>query len=213
MRQRLMSVLLSTALLLAIALPAAASMSGTPSSSSEPPPQSPDTQTQQLGPRQQAEKLYGSAYDDIAKAGQELQKGKANNAEKKFKSALSRARDAVALDTTYHEAWNLVGYASRKLGDYPQSLDAYAHCLRIKPDYVPAREYLGEAYVELGRMAEAREQLGWLQRLNAPDQAKLLETAIAARQAAHPDSSAAAPAAPPADSSRASTSSGSGSGR
>jgi len=207
MRHRLVSAVLSIAMLLAIALPAAASMSGAPSSDPNPPSPEMPQQTQ-LGPRQQAEKLYGSAYDDIAKAGQELQKGKTKNAEKKFKSALSHARDATTLDTTYHEAWNLVGYASRKLGDYPQSLDAYGHCLRIKPDYVPAREYLGEAYVELGRMKEAREQLSWLQRLNAPDQAKLLETAIAAREAAHPDSSATAP-----DSAGSGTATSSGSGR
>src|SRR2546423_1142389 len=201
MRHRFVPAFLSTVLLIAIALPAAASMGGAPSSDANPP--SPEVPQTTLGPRQKAEQLYGGAYDDIARAGQDLQAGKARNAEKKFKRALSRAREAVGTDTSYHEAWNLVGYASRKLGDYPQSLDAYAHCLRLKPDYVPAREYLGEAYVELGRLSEAREQLQWLQRLNAPDQAKLLETAIAARDAAHPDSSATAP-----DTARTATSSG-----
>ena len=197
MRQRVSAALI---LIAAIATPAFASMGGSapPEPAQNTPPE--ERSSDALTPRQQAERLYGGAYDDIAKANVDVANGKAKNAEKKFKHALGRATDAVALDSTYFEAWNLVGYAARKLGDYPQSLAAYDHCLRIQPGYAPAREYLGEAYVELGRVREAREQLAWLERLSATDQAKLLSQRIADWQSAHPDSLAPAPAARPASS-------------
>jgi tetratricopeptide (TPR) repeat protein len=184
-------------LIAVLATPALASMGG--SAPPEPPQGSqPELSNNQLTPRQQAEQLYGSAYDDIAKANLDVANGKDKNAQKKFKRALDHATEAVGLDSTYFEAWNLVGFASRKLGDYPHSLSAYGRCLAIQPGYAPAREYLGEAYLELGRVHEAREQLSWLQRLNAPDQTKILAARIDAWQAAHPDSLAPAPAASPA---------------
>ena len=201
-------------LIAVLATPALASMGG--SAPPEPPQgtQPEFNNNNQLTPRQQAEQLYGSAYDDIAKANLDLANGKDKNAEKKFKRALDHATDAVRLDSTYFEAWNLVGFASRKLGDYPRSLSAYGRCLAIQPGYAPAREYLGEAYLELGRVRDAREQLGWLQRLNAPDQTKILAARIDAWQAAHPDSlapaPAASPAAAPADSAVKAPASGSG---
>ena len=183
------SPILPAAVLVAVlATTAAANMGGSPPPEPAAPPQGEIKPTESQTARQQAEQLYGGAYDDVAKANKDLAGGKEKNAQKKLKHALERAADAVALDSTYHEAWNLVGYASRKLGDYPRSLAAYDHCLRIKPEYAPAREYLGEALVELGRIREAREQLAWLQRLNAADQSTTLAARIDAWQAAHPDS-------------------------
>jgi cytochrome c-type biogenesis protein CcmH/NrfG len=34
-----------------------------------------------------------------------------------------------------HEAWNYIGYTSRKLGDLDKALAAYGEALRLKPDY------------------------------------------------------------------------------
>ena len=145
--------------------------------------------------RQQADQWYGDAYDDVTKARQDLTDGNAKDAEKKFKRALDRARHAVEADSTYHQAWNLIGFAARKLGDYPQSLAAYQTCLRIKPDFAPAREYYGEALLETGDVKGAEEQLSWLQRLNAGDLVTQLQAAITAHGGAHADSTAAPAAA------------------
>ena len=194
MRIRIPLIFVLTA---AFAASAYASMGGSPARE---PASSPRTEVKAgavLTPRQQAEQLYGGAYDDVAKAGLDAANGKDKNAQKKYRRALDRATDAVALDSTYFEAWNLAGYAARKLADYPRSLASYARCLRIQPGYAAAREYLGEAYLELGRIREAREQLSWLERLGAADQAKALSQRIAVWQAAHPDSLAPAPAAKP----------------
>ncbi len=144
-----------------------------------------DVQGQALTPRQQAEQLYADAWNDLGKARDDLAKGKDKNAEKKFQRALDRLTRATELDTTYYEAWNLVGYSSRKLKQYDAALVAYDRCLRLKPDYALAREYLGEACLELGRMDDARAQLQWLERMNAKDLADQLRQRIAT---VHPDS-------------------------
>src|SRR2546428_7931503 len=168
------------------ATPVLASFSG---SKPQPPiegSQPSDEQSQQLTPRQQAERLYGDAYDEVAKAKQDLaNEKKKKNAEKKFKRALERGQRAVELDSTYYEAWNLVGFSARHLGDYDRAIAAYQRCLKIKPDYAPAREYLGEAYVELGKVDSAREQLAWLNQLKAADEAASLKAQIDAWAAAH----------------------------
>ena len=162
--------------------------SATALADSGPPPQtmqpssggSPDVQGQMLTPRQQAEGLFADAYKDIEKARADLADGKDKNAEKKFRRALEHVTRATELDTTYYEAWNLVGYTSRKLKLYDAALTAYDRCLRIKPDYALAREYLGEAFFELGRSDDARAQLTWLDRMHETKLADQLRGKIGA---------------------------------
>jgi tetratricopeptide (TPR) repeat protein len=176
----------------ALAGPALASMGGGGSPPSIP-ASSPDLNPSgQPTPRQQAERDYGDAYSEIAKARKDVAAGKGKTTAKRFQKALDRARHAVELDSTYHEAWNLVGYASRKLGMYDDAVAAYVKCLGIQYDYAPAREYLGEAYVEMGKLDKAREQLAALERLKATDESAELKGVIDTYVAAHPD--AAAPA-------------------
>jgi tetratricopeptide (TPR) repeat protein len=183
MAQRPTSAVALTAVLLiaTLAAPAAAVLSGgsrpdPTQSTGGPPPAA------QLSPRQQAEVFYADGYDEVVKAREDLANGKPKNAEKKLKRALDRGLRATELDTTYHEAWNLVGYASRKLGDYDRALSAYERCLRLKPTYAAAREYLGEAYVELGRVDDAKKQLEWLIRLGASEEIRQLKAAIDAAE-------------------------------
>lgn len=56
------------------------------------------------------------------------------------------------------------GFATRKLGNVDGAFPFYARALEIKPDYVQAREYLGEAYLTKGDLAHATEQLGEIER-------------------------------------------------
>lgn len=135
-------------------------------------------------PRAEAERLYAMAYDEVARARKDLADGKVKNAEKKLAKVLEWGEGATALDASYHEAWNLVGYAARKLGDYDKAFAAYEKCLALKPDYAPAREYLGEAWLDRGDAARAREQLAKLEELKAEDEAKTLRAAIEAYEKA-----------------------------
>ena len=161
-------------------------------------PGSDQPQSNQVTGRQQAEQLYAKAYEEVGKAKKDIEDGKAKNADKKFKHALESCEQAVALDDRYHEAWNLLGYTSRKTGDYDKAFKAYDRCLDIKPDFAPAREYLGEAWLDKGDVKKAHDQLVWLERLAATEELKTLQTRYDAYLVQHPE--AALPASPaPAD--------------
>jgi tetratricopeptide (TPR) repeat protein len=56
-----------------------------------------------------------------------------------------------------YQAWNYLGYAQRKLGNYQDALTAYDRALSIKPGYAEAIEYRGHAYLGLNRLSEAKE--------------------------------------------------------
>jgi tetratricopeptide (TPR) repeat protein len=57
------------------------------------------------------------------------------------------------------EAYNLMGFAYRKLGDYQQALEFYDKALRLNPHNRGALEYLGEAYLEMDRPKDAQAML------------------------------------------------------
>lgn len=192
----------TTAVLLLLSLTAttvfASGGSPPPSAPSTPSPGSNLQGSAQLTPRQQAEQWYGDSYDDITKAKEALaaETPDPKKAEKLFKRAIDRAARALEYDKNYYEALNLQGYAYRKLGDFEKSIDAYAACLRIEPDYAPAREYYGETLLESGDVDGAKAQLVWLKRLRAEDLAKELEASIAAAAAPKPDAGKAEAAKP-----------------
>jgi Tfp pilus assembly protein PilF len=207
--------MLSGAVLAAlVAIPALGSMPSS-SSSSDPPrsssqsPLDPNQPVKGSSMRQEAEEAYSLAYEEAGKAKKDLTDDKAKSAEKHFKRALDQSQHAVERDPKYHEAWNLIGYCSRKLGDYDRAFASYAKALEIKPDYAPAREYLGEACLEKGDAKKAREQLQYLERINATPEADNLRTQLNAWMTAHPDSSKAAPATSPAGSDSTSAARGS----
>jgi len=178
--------LLPLFLITLVATPALASFGSKPDA---PPPSSSSSSSTEASaqktPRQEAEGWYNDAYGDVAKAKDLLaaESPDKKKAEKMFKRAIDRADEALKLDNNYYEALNLQGFAWRKLGNYKKSLDAYSACLRIEPDYAPAREYYGQALLESGDREGAEAQLAYLKRLKADDLAKQLEDAIAAAPA------------------------------
>ena len=54
---------------------------------------------------------------------------------------------------------NYLGYATRKSGDVKKGLAYYQAAIDINPDYTLARSYMGEAYLQLGDIANAKLQL------------------------------------------------------
>ncbi len=57
------------------------------------------------------------------------------------------------------EALNGLGYTHRKMGQVEKGIAFYQEALDINPNYILAREYLGEGYVKLGKLDLARKQL------------------------------------------------------
>ncbi len=171
---------------LVLAAPALANMGGSTSPEPKQPTGSAATSAATMTPRQLAERDYGDAYNEIARAKKDAAEKKDKNAEKRYRKALERAERAVETDSSYHEAWNLVGYASRRLGKHDDAVAAYKKCLGLRFDYAPAREYLGETYLEMKQLDKALEQHAILERLKATGEAAELLAAIETWRAANP---------------------------
>ena len=105
-------------------------------------------------PEQGAIDAYNEGFAIIRQA--ELPGTTQDDARKAYKDALAKFELAAQRDSSMHEAFTYIGYANRKLGDYPKALDAYEKALRINPDYPHAIEYQGEAFLGLNRLDEAK---------------------------------------------------------
>jgi tetratricopeptide (TPR) repeat protein len=53
----------------------------------------------------------------------------------------------------------MVGFALRKLGRVDEAFGYYLKAVAIRPNATTTRQYLGEAYLQIGDVARAREQL------------------------------------------------------
>ena len=63
------------------------------------------------------------------------------------------ALEVLSLITKQDDAkvLNYIGYSNRKAGRLETGIEAYRKALALDPDYVQAREYLGEAYILAGK--------------------------------------------------------------
>ena len=65
----------------------------------------------------------------------------------------------VAKDPANADAFNLLGFSNRKLGNLDKALDYYTTALALNPNHVGANEYLGELYLEMSNLPKAQERL------------------------------------------------------
>jgi tetratricopeptide (TPR) repeat protein len=90
----------------------------------------------------------------------ELSGAKAKGAEQAamagYREARTRFEAAAKADPNLNEAWNLIGYTSRRLGEYERSLAAYEKALALNPAYPEAIEYRAEAYLALNRLDDVK---------------------------------------------------------
>ena len=79
-----------------------------------------------------------------------------------YRAALVHLETEVAANPKNADAWNLTGFAARKLGDYDRSETAYDTALTINPKHAGALEYKGELYLTLGNLEGAQTMLARL---------------------------------------------------
>ena len=82
-----------------------------------------------------------------------------------FRGAMPLLHQVVARDARNADAYNLMGFATRQSGDANGSLQYYNQALTIDPKHLGAHEYVGQAYLVLGRVAEAEQHLARLDSL------------------------------------------------
>ncbi|MGE3929402.1 MAG: tetratricopeptide repeat protein [Hyphomonadaceae bacterium] len=79
-------------------------------------------------------------------------------------AALALAEEAIG---PHPDILNYQGFASRKLGRLDVALGYYTEALALDPEHLGVNEYLGELYIQMGRMDDARRQLARLDELCA----------------------------------------------
>jgi tetratricopeptide (TPR) repeat protein len=157
---RLAIALVSTCLISAVSAQAFANGGGSM--------QMPSMPMRQATPQDKARDAYNDGVRYVKKADKAQQAaneasdpGKKDKASKEahdaYAAALAKFSESTGLDSSLHEAWNYLGYTSRKLGRYDDALAAYDKALAIKPGYPDALEYRGEALLAVGRIPDAQQ--------------------------------------------------------
>jgi tetratricopeptide (TPR) repeat protein len=160
MTNRRRSLFLTAAISLAV--PAAALLASNPSPMQmRPPAAEPKTPEQQadayyadgVSYREKADKLEkeAAAEPDAAKKAR-LEK----KAAEKHQDSIDKFQKATQKNPAHYSAWGSLGYAYRKTGNYPASLEAYQKALDLQPTYTPAIEYRAEAYLAIGRLDDVK---------------------------------------------------------
>lgn len=103
----------------------------------------------------------GSSYN-TASMSKAMRKATVLIKKEDFTGALALLETEIAADPDNADAWNLTGFASRKLGEYGRSEAAYDRALAINPKHKGALEYKGELYLTLGNLEGAERMLARL---------------------------------------------------
>jgi Flp pilus assembly protein TadD len=104
---------------------------------------------------------FGSApapQDPLAEARSAL-------AAKDWKGAERELRRVIAKEPRNADAHNLLGYSLRWQERYEEALAAYGRVFEIDPKHLGAHEYIGRAYLKMGRRPEAERHLAQLRTL------------------------------------------------
>jgi tetratricopeptide (TPR) repeat protein len=111
----------------------------------------------------------------VADAESEYNRGVRARVMKDWPAAESAFRRALTFRAAFPDAWNELGFALRNQSRYQESVDAYLEALRLRPNFPEALEYLGEAYVKMGQVDDAKRVLDQLRPLDAPRAQELAE--------------------------------------
>jgi tetratricopeptide (TPR) repeat protein len=79
--------------------------------------------------------------------------------------AIGRLQDYVGTHPKDADAYNWLGFASRKKGNLDDAFRYYDTALSLNPKHRGAHEYLGEAYLQAGNLPKAQEHLAMLDKL------------------------------------------------
>jgi tetratricopeptide (TPR) repeat protein len=122
-----------------------------------------------MSPEERAIEAYKSGDDHrvkgkkleeeaTTKKGADIEKTLAK-AKSEYQKSLKDFNNAAKLNPKLAPAYNGMGFAYRKTGDYAKALEMYDQAIELaKPKFFPeAIEYRGEAYLALNRIEDARK--------------------------------------------------------
>ena len=103
--------------------------------------------------------LYKSGKKLVLRAKKLEKKDKVEKAKKLYLKAYDKFEKAYAKDKKNADILNYLGYTLRKTGDLEQAEVYYLKGLEIDSGHLGINEYLGELYVQTGRIELAKERL------------------------------------------------------
>ena len=77
----------------------------------------------------------------------------------RYEEAIAELAQANRIFGPHADIYNYLGYSHRQLGKMDAAQSYYSVALKLDPNHLGAREYLGELYLELGDLSAARRQL------------------------------------------------------
>ena len=118
---------------------------------------------------------YKEAKKFVERAKKLEEKDKIDRANKLYSKALSKLKEAYKTDRNNPDILNYLGFTLRKTGKLKEAEKFYLAGLKIKPDHNGINEYLGELYVNTGRVELAKERLAILKDCNCEEYTELKE--------------------------------------
>ena len=87
---------------------------------------------------------------------------------KQYRSAIIKLERIVQKNPKSVDAYNYLGYSYRQLGEYDRAIRYYQTALNLDPNHRGANEYVGQLYLKLGDIGNARRQLAKLRKICGP---------------------------------------------
>jgi tetratricopeptide (TPR) repeat protein len=107
--------------------------------------------------------LSGSATPPVAPPDPDYAAGTAAFEHRDWQGVIDHMSRVIARRPWDDQAYNLIGFAYRQLGQYQRALQYYKQALDLNPYHRGALEYLGETYIAMHCLAQARETLSRLE--------------------------------------------------
>ena len=119
--------------------------------------------------------LYKSAKKLILKAKKLEKKDKIEKALTLYSKAYKKLEKAYAKDKKNPDILNYLGYTLRKKGDFDKAETYYLKGLELDAGHLGINEYLGELYVQTGRIELAKKRLDVLKDCKCEEYEELKE--------------------------------------
>jgi len=119
--------------------------------------------------------LYKSGKKLVDRAKKLEKKDKIDKAKKLYLKAYGKFEKAYAKDKKNADILNYLGFTLRKTGNFEEAEKFYIEGLKIDAGHLGINEYLGELYIETGRIELAKERLTVLKGCNCEEYDELKE--------------------------------------
>ena len=113
--------------------------------------------------------LYDDAVKLVKRAGKLEKKENLDKAKKLYSQAFTKLEKALKKDKKNPDILNYMGFTSRKTGNFEIAEKFYLQGLNLNPKHNGINEYLGELYVQTGRIDKAKERLEILKNCNCEE--------------------------------------------